>query len=141
VAYDALLKTTGQANTDSSDGRMTIASSGGSAAGIFVGKGRNILAELRIGGAVVGTNPTLDIKFTQSDTLGGSYTDIGAAFPQRTASDVVLAGGAANTGPNRLVFSPTKDYIKAAWTIGGTGGPSFPLVSIELLPVEGSVPL
>lgn|SRR3990167_1624923 len=68
-------------------------------------------------GAVSGTTPTLDIKIQESDTSGGTYTDIaGAAFTQVTASNVIASIG--------VDIDAVKRYIRAVATIAGTS-PSF----------------
>lgn len=71
-------------------------------------------------GAVSGTSPTLDVKVQESDTSGGTYTDIaGAAFTQVTASNnsQILRLEGLNTGSR-------KRFIRALATIAGTS-PSF----------------
>lgn len=66
-------------------------------------------------GAVTGTTPTLDIKVQESDTSGGTYTDIpGATLPQQNASNKSLA----------MNFNRTKRFVRGVATIGGTT-PSF----------------
>lgn len=75
-------------------------------------------------GTVSGTTPTLDGKVQESDTLGGTYTDItGATFAQVTASN--------NTQKIRLV-GRTKRYIRFVGTIAGTS-PSFDLAANAIL--------
>jgi hypothetical protein len=74
----------------------------------------NCFATLHIG-AVSGTTPTLDVKIQESDTSGGTYTDIsGAAFAQQTASNKWLA----------INFKRAKRFARGAVTIGGST-PSF----------------
>lgn len=66
-------------------------------------------------GAVAGTAPTLDVKFQESDTSGGTFTDIpGAVFPQQNAQNKTLA----------VNFNRTKRFVRAVATIGGST-PSF----------------
>jgi hypothetical protein len=66
-------------------------------------------------GAVSGTNPTLDVKLQESDTAGGTYTDIaGAVFNRVTAGSVSQV-----INVKRLTR-----YVRAAATLGGTS-PSF----------------
>jgi hypothetical protein len=67
-------------------------------------------------GAVSGTTPTLDLKLQESDTSGGSYTDIaGATAAQMTATGVAEINYNANQA---------KRWIRVAGTITGTS-PSF----------------
>lgn len=74
-----------------------------------------VMAVLDVG-TVTGTSPTLDAKLQESDTLGGTYTDIpGAAFAQ-------VAGAAQSLV--RVDVDGRKKFIRAAVTIGGTS-PSF----------------
>jgi hypothetical protein len=74
----------------------------------YVGKG-----ELRFFlsvGSVSGTSPTLDVKIQQSDAAGSGFADIaGAAFAQVTA-----------TGSQEIKVTPTKRYVRAVVTVGGT---------------------
>jgi|SRR5262245_22636127 len=71
-------------------------------------------------GAVTGTTPTLDVKIQESDTSGGTYTDItGATFAQQTASNKWLA----------INFNRTKRFCRAVATIAGTT-PSFTLAVV-----------
>lgn len=64
-------------------------------------------------GAGTGTG-TLDIKLQESDTLGGTYTDI----PGATFTTLVVA----NVNSLYKVFTQkqTKRYVRAAMTVGGT---------------------
>lgn len=79
-------------------------------------------------GTVSGTAPTLDGKIQESDTLGGTYTDItGAVFTQVTASNntqKIRVGGLGVGGRKR--------FIRYVGTIGGTT-PSFALAVNALL--------
>lgn len=104
----------------------------GNGAGFYVGAGRRMDSIATIGGPVTGTSPTLDMKYQESDTLGGSYTDIpGGAHAQKTAADTGL--------PGRITFRTTKDYIRAVKTIGGSATPTFNLVSLQIVPLAGGV--
>ncbi len=83
------------------------------------------MAALEVG-AVSGTTPTLDVKLQESDTSGGTYTDItGAAATQVTASNNSQVIRVEGLGTSR------KRFIRAVGTIGGTT-PSFAL-SVEIL--------
>lgn len=69
--------------------------------------------------ASAGTDPTLDVKLTESATSGGSYTDVsGATFAQVTdAADV--------TEMITIDSAACKGFIKVVGTIGGTSSPAF----------------
>lgn len=68
--------------------------------------------------ASAGTNPTLDVKLQESDTVGSGYTDIpGAAFSEVT--------NAASLQKIVINTDERKKYIRAVDTIGGTSSPSF----------------
>lgn len=80
---------------------------------IQAGKSREMRALLNVG-TVSGTTPTLDVKIAESDTQGGTYTDItGATFAQKTAA-----------GNEIISFSARKRWLRITYTIGGTT-PSF----------------
>lgn len=91
--------------------------------------GYNSLAASLEVGVVSGTTPTLDVKLQESDTSGGTYTDIsGATFTQVTAtgnSQIIRVEG-LNQGT-----SGRKRFIRAVGTIAGTT-PSFAF-GVELL--------
>ncbi len=75
-----------------------------------------VFAELQVG-TVSGTTPTLDVKLQESDTSGGTYTDIpGAAIAQVTASTKI----------DGIDAKRTKRWFRALATIAGTT-PSFAL--------------
>lgn len=70
---------------------------------------------LLVVGAVSGTTPTLDVKYQECDTSGGTYADItGATHAQVTASSKTT----------RINFRRSKRWVKAIGTIAGTT-PSF----------------
>jgi hypothetical protein len=73
-------------------------------------------------GTVSGTSPTLDVKYQECDTSGGTYADIsGATHAQVTASSKT----------SRVNFRRSKRFVKAVGTIAGTT-PSFAFaVAIE----------
>lgn len=76
------------------------------------------LSVLIVLGAVSGTSPTYDAKLQESDTVGGTYTDIaGAVIPQKTTGD-------ANTVLPILTVKPGKRFVRLVETLGGTT-PSF----------------
>lgn len=61
-----------------------------------------------------GTTPTIDVKLQESDTVGGTYTDIpGAVFAQRTAA-------AAFNDSLKLNLDGTKKFVRAVDVQGGT---------------------
>lgn len=62
---------------------------------------------------VSGTTPTLDVKLQESDTVGGTYTDIaGAAFTQVTT--------VAGIQKLALEIQATKKFVRAVVDVGGT---------------------
>jgi hypothetical protein len=84
-------------------------------------------------GAVSGTSPTLDCKWQESSTSGGTYTDIsGAAHTQVTA---------ANTRSEKSIdLAGKKLFIRGTCTVGGTS-PSFTMGMIVVLGEPGTHPL
>ena len=72
-------------------------------------------------GAVTGTSPTCDLKLTESDTSGGTYTDISGA----TAAQITA------TALKEINFDvgASKRFIKVAGTIAGTT-PSFTIAEL-----------
>ena len=112
---DELLRLTGTTGAP----RQVITTTGDGSA-VYVGRGRFAFAELRIGGAVTGTSPTLDVTIQESADGSTGWT-VAATFPQRTTSDVVA--DQIGTGPNRVGVAFTKDYARASRTIGGTSHP------------------
>lgn len=133
MAYDELQRLLGTTNTPTE----TITASG-NGTGVFLGKNRLFIGELRVAGAVSGTSPTLDVKLQEATTVGGSYTDIpGAAFTQRTASDIVNQGSDSGAGPLRIGFRTSKDYVRAVKTIGGSATPTFNGVSCLIVNPNG----
>lgn len=72
-----------------------------------------------------GTTPTLDVKLTECDTSGGTYTDVsGAAFTQVT-------NAADSTEAITLNADSCKRYIKAVATIAGTS-PTFDMALVAV---------
>lgn len=135
MAYDELLRLTGSTN----NAQETITANGNGSA-VYAGADRLVEAELRVAGAVSGTSPTLDIKFQSSADGSTSWADIGAAFPQRTTSDLASGGTVPGTGPNRIAFMvPTgRPYVRIVKTVGGTS-PSFGLTSVLLTAPRGGL--
>jgi hypothetical protein len=67
-------------------------------------------------GVVSGTTPTLDTKFQESDTSGGTYTD---CSPTGAFAQVIVTDKLEITN-----FKRSKRFVRAASTIGGST-PSF----------------
>jgi len=62
---------------------------------------------------VSGTTPTLDVKLQESDTSGGTYTDIaGAVFTQVTT--------VAGIQKIAVEIQQTKKFVRAVFDVGGT---------------------
>lgn len=96
--------------------------------------GYNEVVALLDVGAVSGTSPTLDVKLQESDTSGGTYTDIsGAAFAQVTDANHSLTIGV------KVGDGVRKRFIRAVATIGGTT-PSFTCAIALLLAKPGLLP-
>lgn len=74
---------------------------------------------LQSSAATAGTNPTLNVKLQDCDTVGGSYTDItGAVFAELTAAADVTS--MITIKPDEL-----KKFVRAVGTIAGTSTPTF----------------
>lgn len=79
----------------------------------FVGRGVIVLSSA----AGTGTAPTLDVKLQESDTLGGTYTDVvGGGFTQLTV--------AAGLQRFNIDLDGVKPFVRISETLTGTG-PSF----------------
>tara|TARA_B100000927_G_C16353315_1_gene424231 strand:- start:474 stop:857 length:384 start_codon:yes stop_codon:yes gene_type:complete len=77
--------------------------------------------------AGTGSSPTLDVKLTECDTTGGTYTDLsGATFTQVTDS--------ASMQTLVILKDSAKRFVKIVQTIGGST-PSFTF-SINLIGVK-----
>jgi hypothetical protein len=108
----------------------------------FLGRNRSFLAELRVGGDVTGTNPTLDVTVEQSADLS-TWTEI-AEFSQVIdemvgyvdASPVSVRPEVPGEAALTRTFSTTQDYVRAVVTVGGTATPTFPLTSVKVLPLD-----
>lgn len=89
-------------------------------------KGYNSAAVILEVGTVSGTTPTLDVKFQECATSGGTYTDVsGAVFTQ------VIATGSSQILRIEDLGVTRKRYLKAVGTIAGTT-PSFAF-GVEIL--------
>lgn len=66
--------------------------------------------------AVSGTSPTLDVQLQTSSDSGSSdsWRSLGSAFTQKTA-----------TGSQYVSIGGVDRFVRASYTIGGTGSPSF----------------
>src|SRR5262245_30470685 len=132
MAYDKELFLTGTGSTPTE----TVTADGASGrGGVNVGANRLFTAELRIGGAVSGTSPTLD-EAIQDSADSPSFATI-ASFPQQTASprgssDYAVPG----TEPVKIAFRTRtgRPYVRVLHDVGGTT-PSFGGVSVQLTPV------
>lgn len=110
----------------------------------FLGRNRAFRGELRVGGDVTGTLPTMDVVVKQSSDLS-TWTTL-ATFAQVIDEQVgYIDAAGAGAGPRPEVpgedplvvnFSTTADYVRAEVTIGGTGTPTFPLVSVKVTPLD-----
>lgn len=111
----------------------------------YAGAHRAFRAVLRVGGDVLGSSPTLDMRIQTDADGAGAGTTVGT-FTQVTdemvgymdASPVVPRYEVPGEDPLSLVFETgANPYVRADWTIGGTGSPSFADVSVELIPLAG----
>lgn len=93
----------------------------GNETGVDVTQFTGEIAVMLASKATAGTTPTLDVKLQESDTLGGTYTDIaGAVFTQ-----VTNAGSSAPVLQKIAVkVDSVKNFIRAVRTVGGTS-PAF----------------
>lgn len=89
----------------------------GSGSGLQVGKGAKFDINLHAD-TISGTTPTLDVVIEGSDTgaFGGEEETV-VAFPQLDDS--------ADPVEKQLAFESEHEYIRASWTIGGSGSPTF----------------
>jgi hypothetical protein len=107
----------------------------------FLGRNRSFLAELRVGGDVTGTNPTLDVTIEEDANGAGVGTEI-AAVTQITNEMVGYIATATpryevpGESPLSVVFRTSLDYVRAVITIGGTDTPTFNDVSVRVRPLS-----
>jgi hypothetical protein len=80
------------------------------------------------GGAVTGTNPTLDLKI-QHSADGTNWVDL-ISFTQITASSAVEYKFAAAATD---YLKPLLPFARANYTIGGTASPTFNSIVAKLL--------
>lgn len=74
--------------------------------------GPNVVVVLDVT-AVSGTSPTLDVLIEEFEPASGTYTTIDT-FPQQTGVATV----------RRVITGPHGPFIRASWTLGGTGSPT-----------------
>jgi hypothetical protein len=132
---DELLRVSGSTGNP----RQTFTGAGATnGTGVYVGANRLVLSELRIGGAVTGTSPTMDVKYQSSADGTTSFVDIpGAAHAQQTATQ---ASESTVAHPDVIAFRVPngRPYVRSVVTLGGTS-PVFTTVSLNLLPPVGGV--
>lgn len=137
IAYDSALWLSGNATNPSE----TITTSNATKAGTALAPNRVYLAELRVGGAVTGTSPTLDITVQDSVTGSTSWQTIatfaqvtttmsGVTNPENTAA---AARGAALVRAFRV--TDARPYVHIGVTAGGTT-PSFSDVTVRVIPLD-----
>lgn len=131
MAHDELLRLSGSTNN-----ALETVTATGNGTGVYVRRGRNLQAVLRVGGAITGTSPTLDVFIEEATAVGGTYTAL-AQFAQLTAASAAAeAGGDVKY---TVGFTTTKDYVRMRKTIGGTAVPTFTNLSCWIEPPAGGV--
>jgi hypothetical protein len=131
MAKDALLQLhTGTTEIVTASGNGTAINVGGGAA-----TPKAFQAELRVGGAITGTTPTLDGVIEQSATSGGSYATIGT-FAQVLPASVPAEGG-GDTARQIISVVATLPYVRWRKVVAGTGSPTFNACSCYLVPPTG----
>lgn len=106
----------------------TITSSSASAATAVALPGHNKWAAyVVVAGAVAGSSPTLDITIQHSVDDTNWVTLIAMTQLTAAASETKFASSATD------YLKPILPYVRASYTIGGTGGPSFAGVTLKLL--------
>lgn len=69
---------------------------------------------------VSGTSPTADFKLQECDTVGGTYTDLGAAGSLHAAVAATQVGAASSLQKLAVEVQATKKFVRAVLTLGGT---------------------
>lgn len=83
--------------------------------------------------ATAGTLPTLSVAVTTCATSGGSYVALNDASGNAIVFGTVT-GSSSNTYQVKSIDTRIAlQYIKLAWTIGGTSSPSFPSLAASLV--------
>lgn len=84
--------------------------------------GQKMYASLHVLQGVAGSSPTLDVKLQSAALVGfGSPTDR-ITFTQKTSSGALWGTPVAG--------SITDQFWRFVWTVGGSAGPSFPMVAV-----------
>lgn len=132
--------------------RGSLSGTPGAQAGKYLGRNRPVRVWGRCAGDVTGAGATCSVAFEQSDTLGGTYAAIpGVGALVITEQAAITTGTPTNPPAIPAVispysgtplpfvsFTPTKDYVRANVTLGGTS-PVFPGVSIDVEPLAAPV--
>lgn len=87
-----------------------------------VGAAQKMYASLHVLQGVAGTTPTLNAKLQSAPTVGFAAPVDRIVFPQMTGSGALWG--------TPLAGAITDQYWRFVWTIGGTAGPSFPIVGV-----------
>lgn len=138
MAYEAAIWLTGTTTNP----LTTMSTTDVTRAGVQLSPNRLYIAELRVGGTVTGTTPTMDVVIGIGSTAAILGTGQAVAtFPQMTQSNVTVrpetATGAARLAPLRVAFRVPEDktFVRAQITMsGGTTSPVFPSMSILVIP-------
>lgn len=133
-APDELLRLTGSTNNP-----METVTATGNGTAVYFGPNNVFDARMWVAGAVTGTSPTLDIKFQASADGSTSWTDIGVAFPQVTATSATVVGNLAEPAHAVVRMPATKGYCRIVKTAGGTT-PSFTGVMVIANPLALATP-
>lgn len=69
---------------------------------------------------VSGTTPTADFKLQECDTVGGTYTDLGAAGSLVPAAAVTQVGAASSLQKLAFEVQATKKFVRGVLVLAGT---------------------
>jgi hypothetical protein len=69
---------------------------------------------------VSGTSPTADFKLQECDTVGGTYTDLGAAGSLVPAAAATQVGAASSLQKLAIEVQATKKFVRGVLTLAGT---------------------
>lgn len=135
MAYDSEQWLTGNADSPIEDINAT---ANGTARDL--GANRLFRCELRVGGAVTGTDPTLDV--TVQDSADNVTFTNRATFPQQTATMAGYQDTVSNdpeytvpgTGPAVIALRTVNRYVRIVKTVGGTD-PVFNDVTVMTIPI------
>ncbi len=120
---DELLRLTG-----STGNPLETVTTTGNGTGAYYGADRTVQMWLMVAGTVTGGTPTLDVKF-QDSADASSYTDLGVAFPQQTASMLPTTGSLADFPTVAVKTRLGRPYLRVVKTVSGTT-PSFGSVAV-----------